>query len=495
MFADHKTETSALPALNAAWLKQYLPAYLWRENETPEEILALHVVQVWWDEKRTTVLYQMRLRNQANEEREQFYVGYLVAPERLREEFKSATKRAKLQPIAGRAACVIPEANLVLLAFPNDRKLRLFAQAELLPWLKAKWRQARATMPLRARQKKWRIIAARYEVLRYVPDKRFTMRCCLRLQHKDGRTKEVSVIAKQLSDGKKAKKSFLSLLGLQAAWANVSRLTPKRLLELRKAPMPVRFPRALGWDEERALIFLEELPGENLEGVLAEIAVAPMLHKVGAMLAKFHQTPKRVRKRVTYKSEMQEVRLALREIVAAFPAWRARLRALLLALKSSSEQGEPREVLLHGTFRLNHVFVHEGEPAVLDLDSMRMGPAEYDIANFLSALYYFEAQGRLTAAQRDEITRAFLQGYAAQAPFAVSAASVLWMLTSLLINKQASKYVSHHHPDREQKLACMLALAEEVMKLSRNLSEEITLANLGEKMPALNTNEITHLVS
>ncbi len=485
MFTDHKTEISALPALNPAWLRQYLPAYLWRENETPEEILAIHVVQVWWDEKRTTVLYQFRVRNVAGEEREQLYVGYLVAAERLREEFKSALKRAKLQPISGRPACVIAEANLVLLAFPNDRKLRLFAQEELLPWLKAKWRHTRATMPLRVRQKKWRITAARYDVLRYVPDKRFTMRCHLSLRHKNGATKETSVIAKQLSDGKKAKKSFLSLLGLQAAWANVQRLTPKRLLELRKTPMPVRFPRALGWDEERALIFLEELPGENLERLLAEIAVAPMLHKVGAMLANFHQAPRRVRKRVTYKSEMKEVRLALREIVEAFPGLRSRLHALLLALKTLPEHGASREVLLHGTFRLNHVFVHDGEPALLDLDSLRMGPAAYDIANFLSALYYFQAQGRLTAMQRDEIARAFLQGYAAQSPFEVSVASVLWMLASLLLNKQARKYVSHHHPDREQKLACMLALAEEAVQLSRNLSAELTLAKLGEMMPAL----------
>jgi Ser/Thr protein kinase RdoA (MazF antagonist) len=492
MFSDHKAETSSLPALNPAWLKQYLPEYLWRENETPQEILAPRVLQAWRDDKRTTVLYQMRLRDEASRERDQLYAGYLVAAERLAEEYKSALKRAKHQPAAGLAATVIPEASLVLLAFPNDRKLRLFAPEEFYPWLKAKWRSVCAALPRalprRARIKKWKLKAAHYEVLRYVPDKRCTMRCHVRVQRKDGTTKEAAFIAKQLSDGKKAKKLFLGLFGLQAAWAKVKRPAPGRLPALRKAPTPVRFPRALGWDEARALVFLEELPGKNLEHVLAEAELAPMLHKVGGMLAVFHRAPKRVRKRVSYKSEMKEVRLAAREIVAVFPNWRARLRELLLGLKGLAGPGEAREVLLHGTFRLNHVFVHDGEPALLDLDSMRTGPAAYDIANFLSALYYFEAQGRLTAEQREAITPSFLEGYAAQCECEVAPASVLWFFVSLMLNKQARKYATHHHPDRGQKLERMLALAEEALALRRNLPETATLTSLGVRLPPLTRN-------
>lgn len=482
MFSDHKTDTSALPGLNQSWLKQYLPEYLWREDETPEEILAVEVLQVWREEKRTTVLYQLRLRAHANGEREQLYVGYLVAPERLREEFKSATKRAKIQPRVGRAVCVVPEAHLILLAFPNDRKLRLFAQDELYPWLKAQWRQHREKLPRHARVRNWKLRAASYEVLRYVPDKRFTMRCLVRLERKDGASKEVRVIAKQLSDGKKAKKNFLSVLGLQAAWANVKKLTPRSVLALRHAPMPVRFPRALGWEEERAIVFLEELPGKNLEQVLGEIELAPMLRKVGAMLAAFHGAPKRVRKRVTYKSEMKEARLAVREIAAALPELRSRLLHLKQELDAFAPRHDTREVLLHGTFRLNHVFVHEGEPALLDLDSMRMGPPAYDLANFLTALYYFEAQGRLSAAQREEIVRAFLQGYAADSKPGVAPATVLWFFISLLLNKQASKYVKHHHPDRGEKIARMLDLAEAAAASRRKLPPETTLEQLMKQL-------------
>lgn len=483
MFADHKTETNALPALNPAWLKQYLPVYLWREHETPEEILALQVLQVWWDEKRTVILYRFCFRSHEGREREHLYVGYLVAADRLAEEYKSALKRAKLQPAAGRAATVVPEANLILLAFPNDRKLRLFSERELRHWLKVKWRAQRRALPKRAAWKKWKIRSAHSEVLRYVPDKRFTMRCHIRLQHKEGMTQEVSVIAKQLTDGKKAKKLYQSLITLQAAWNSCGRLTPARLLALREMPTPVRFPRALAWDQERAVVFLENLPGRNLEQVLSEVDLTQTFRAAGEMLAVFHSAPKRVRKRVSRTSEIKETRSAIREIAEAFPAWRERLRVLTSALKALAWQDETPEVLLHGTFRLNHIFIHEGELALLDLDSMRMGHPAYDLANFLSALYYFEAQGRLSPAQREEIANAFLAGYAAKTAHRISPATLLWFFISLLLNKQANKYLNHNHLDREEKLERMLALAEAAAALSRSLQEEVTLATLGARLP------------
>ncbi len=467
-----------------------MPAYLWREHEAPQEILALQILQVWWDEKRTTILYQFRFGAQTGGEREHLYVGFLVPAERLAEEYKTALKKARIQPVAGRAAAVVPEANLVLLAFPNDRKLQLFSEPELQCWLKEKWRQARRAFPKSARIKKWKIKAARYEVLRYVPGKRFTMRCRVLMQRKDGTAKEVSAIAKQLSDGKKAQKLFFSLVGLQAAWANIKRVTPARLRALHKIAMPVRFPRPLAWDRERALVFLEDLRGKNLEQVLSEVDLAQTFHAVGEMLATFHGAPKRVRKRVSRASEMKETRRALRDIAEALPAFRTRLLGLLRELKTQAWRDETSEVLLHGTFRLNHIFIHEGELALLDLDSMRMGHPAYDLANFLSALYYFEAQGRLTQAQREEITVAFLRGYAAKAVQPIASATLLWFLLSLLLNKQASKYLSHHHPDREEKLAHLLALAEATAASCRNLPAETTLATMGALLPpiARNTN-------
>jgi Ser/Thr protein kinase RdoA (MazF antagonist) len=140
-------------------------------------------------------------------------------------------------------------------------------------------------------------------------------------------------------------------------------------------------------------------------------------------------------------------------------------------------------VLLHGTFRLNHIFIHGDELALIDFDSLRMGHPAYDLANFLSSLYYLEAQDRLEPSQRQNIARHFLAGYAATAPLIVPPEVLLWFLADLLIKKQTYKYVKHFHEDRAQKVERMLALAEAALAGCQNVPIESNLATMWKSLP------------
>lgn len=463
-------------ALNAGWLKQHLPAYLWREDETPHELAHVSIVQTWPSKKRITVLYRLAWQNAAPALQERLYVGYFSAAERLAEEYKALSKKIKVTPAQGRAAVLVPEANLVLLAFPNDRKLRLLSEEGWHAELKAQWRRARKNAGKRL--KKWKLKASRVEVLRYVPDKRFTMRCHVLLKKRNGRERKFSFIAKQLTDYRKARRLFNALVDLEKSW------TARGQAATAGTAPPVRFPRALGWHQERAMILLEDLPGKNLEQALPEIDLAKTLQTAGEMLALFHTSAKRVHKKITPQSEIKEVRAALRELAAAAPELRPRLRNLLAGLKNNMPHGHEPPVLLHGTFRLNHIFVHDGRLALLDLDSMRMGPPAYDVANFFASLYYFEAEQRITAAQRRGIMQNFSRGYSQQAAHSPAPAAVFWFLASLLINKQAEKYATHFHAGRAEKIAAMLALAENVLaQICHGLPAGLSLSNAWQALP------------
>jgi aminoglycoside phosphotransferase (APT) family kinase protein len=174
----------------------------------------------------------------------------------------------------------------------------------------------------------------------------------------------------------------------------------------------------------------------------------------------------------------------MRIIRKTLPHFKPRLRAVFSAFKSFRWEDGLAPVLLHGTYRLNHIFLRHGELALLDLDSLRLGHPAYDVANFLSSLYYLEeAHGRLNPALRREISRYFLEGYAEKMPHAISPAAVLWFLASLLINKQAKKYVTHSHENCAEKVERMLALAETILTLGRHLPPELTFAALWQALP------------
>jgi aminoglycoside phosphotransferase (APT) family kinase protein len=110
------------------------------------------------------------------------------------------------------------------------------------------------------------------------------------------------------------------------------------------------------------------------------------------------------------------------------------------------------KVLLHGAFRPKHVFVHDGRLAMIDIDGMCVGHPAHDIAHFLSALYYDEAEELLSAGDRSLAVGRFLEGYSARAPWQLQSAAVLWCTAALLGYKQARKYVMHVHENREEKV-------------------------------------------
>lgn len=476
MFIENgKPDARLALALDPSWLQENLARSLWRESETPGQIDAVLVQQVRETKKGVTMLYSVAL-NGVSAPCEQMYVGYLVRYDDLAEEFKSLAKKAQIQPEHGRAVALLPEAGLILAAYPNDRKLALLSAEELRVWLPEHLHEISAG---ELRNEDWRVQNVTLEPLRYVPERRFTAHCRAQLEAmptsnspRGGalRCKEISFIAKQVGDEKKAKRLYRNLLSLEHALAQLEHV-------------PFRVPRALAWNESRAAVFIEYLPGNNLKQLLFELNLERMMPRVGEMLAVFHRVEKRVRKRVSFSSELRENREALRDIAEVLPQMRPRLRRLFAALEQMRWASACAPALLHGTFRLNHVFLHEDELVLFDLDSLRLGDPAYDLANFLTSLYYLEAQERIAPELRRKIASHFLQGYAAAAKNQVAPFAVLWFFASLMINKQASKYVGHFHDDCEDKVARMLGLAEAALSAAQTLPAKMALTELAKVLP------------
>jgi thiamine kinase-like enzyme len=453
------------PAFSPQWLKENLSQYLWRENEPPGDVVQLEILYAGMSLGRPTGLYQVELKGRDGHVRRQMYVGYVVPGNLASDEYKAVLNSATIEPPVGRAVAFVPEANLILSAYPNDRKMRLLSEADLKIWLAGHLGEISNGV---LEDWRWQVGETKVEMLRYVPNKRFTARCRAKIQAENGLEKEILFIAKQLSDAKKAKNLYRHLLLLRQAWSD----------------HPVVFlPQALAVDEKNAIVFIEDMPGKNLKHALAEINWTQVMPAVGGLLANFHRAQIRVRKAVSIESELREVRDAMRAMVNAFPPFQPRLKEFYEKFQSWQPGDKAPEVLLHGTYRLNHIFIHEGRLALLDLDSLRMGHPAYDVANFLSSLYYWEAQESVSLPQRRRIARHFLEGYAAKAASAISSAAALWFLASLLINKQAKKYVAHFHEDREEKLRRMLAAAELALAKCRQASNDLTLAALWKALP------------
>ncbi len=454
-------------AVQPEWLKERLSEKLLFNHTNGYRLETIKVRNVWETSKRTTILYDMVFAN-GGEKRRQMYVGSLVPDGKLAKEQGAFEKHAVSAPPWGPAVTTLPEINLVLASFPSDRKMALLRADDVLGWL----RRHPDLMPWQHSpqpgMEDWR---CEIDVLKYVPAKRFTALCRVHYPHEDGNWRTFLLVAKQLNEPQKARQSCNNLKQLNRELTRIY----ETLRSETSNPEPPEFviPKAYGVLDSRSTAFIEYIPGDNLKQLLPQIEIDPVFTQVGGLLAVFHRLEKRVRKQVTLRNEIAEVRLALDTVIDALPELEQRLMRFYHEFRRTVTVEDAPEVLLHGSFRLNHIF-HTGERlALLDLDSLRMGHPAYDLANFLSSLYYLEAQEKITPEVRSAIGSAFLKGYNDWAANAPSPNSVLWFLSSLLMNKQAYKYVTHQHGDRGYKVLRMLGLAERCLQLTASLPPSI----------------------
>jgi hypothetical protein len=463
-------------ALGSRWLQERLPQHLWREDERPGELLAVRVVQVHAQAKQTTAVYHLTLRTPSEEVIEQSYVGYAAADgARLRKDYQTIAARAAVAPRAGRSVALLPEANLLLVACPNDPEMgALLSAEELKRWVEDHPGTGVLGVP---GARRGRVEDARVILLRYMPAKRATSRCWIRYVDAGGTEQTASCIAKQFADKDKARRLYRNLLALARCWSG------ERRPEGGAAHFALRLPRALAFDRAKGLVLIEVARGRDVSTALGELDLETTIPAVGRLLARLHRMPAAVRrgvpKRVSRRSELEDTRVVLADVGRAFPRLRARARRLLERLSAAPLDVRTRTVVLHGSFRLNHVFIDDAALTLLDLDGLRTGEPAVDVATFLSSLYQTEAEGRLDPSLRPPLMRLFLRGYLGAVPWSLEPAGLSWFLANLLINKQARKYLRHDDADREAKLARMLALAEQALAIAAVPPAGVEVGELG----------------
>jgi hypothetical protein len=385
--------------------------------------------------KRLILLYAMDLAAGGRVWRDRLVTGIVVPPERFADERHARLGAARVEAEPGPAVIAVPEADLLLVPYPNDRRLRI-PDAAALEAAVARHPGLRDALGDGAG-------ALEIEVLRYVPDKRWTARV-----RRAGEASR-SVVVKLAPDAATATRTGAALTALHEA--------------LRRADLGLRVPRVVAVDAALGLVAVESLDGRDLERALPELEDHGVLERAGARVARFHGVALATARTRSAGATTQEVREAAHEIAWAAPELAARVARLAVALGATTPSGAD-DALLHGSLRMNHLFVQADGLAMVDLDGVRRGPREYDLANFLASLYYLEAEGRIEPARRRRASAAFLRGYADGAPHAASATRTLWFLAALLIEKQAPKCATRPGPHRLRKTTRMVDLAERCLE-------------------------------
>jgi aminoglycoside phosphotransferase (APT) family kinase protein len=448
--------------VDQSWLKERLERYLWRDNEIPGHVVSVEMVQSRRRYKEAVrSQYQVTLRGRDDKLVEQTYIGSRLLDAARRIEPESWLWEAAVVPPVGRSVVRIPEAGLELVALPNEQQVCVCAEAGLRSWL---MEQSTLLANRGRRGPCWAVKDSVVRLVRYKRGRCVTLRCRGSFAAAGCTERPFAFIAKQFRNKKRAEALHRNLVYLGKHFANSSAL--------------LCVPRALTFDQKIGLVVMEEMPGKALDQVLDEVHRQQTMREVGRMLANLHQTPRRVRRSISRRMELAEVGRAAKTIRRVVPAVSARLDACIARCQATAWAEPVPKVMLHGAYRPNHLLVHEGRLAVIDVDGIRMGHPAYDLADFLWSLHYLAERNRISRAVRDLSARRFIEGYAAHAPWRLSPRAVLWFLATRLIHKQARRHVMHEEENRQEKVERVLTLTEAVLARFEELRDASRLETI-----------------
>lgn len=364
----------------------------------------------------------------------------------------SRFRKAQLQPLVappvGRPLLHIPELDMVVWNFPNDRKLaglpalvdRASLRGAILPPIVA------ATWGDR-----WTIAELNSEPVHYVAEHTFTLRARLGLvEAGSGVTQAATLYGKVYGDDQGA----AAYGRMQQLWHSAARRSGRLLMA-----------QPLGYQADQRLLWQRGLDGTPmLEHDAHSAAWDELLSQAAAAVAALHTSTIVGTHVVASADILHTLHRAARLVALARPSCAEALGRLVERLSTQArELGERPQAVLHGDLHLKNFMVLPRGVALIDLDTLCAGDPLRDLGSFVAGLYVrglLEPPSLPAVEQRVE---RFVQAYERQVGLAVAEADLNWHIAAALIGERAARCITRLKAGR-------LAMVERIVELADRIS-------------------------
>ncbi len=382
--------------------------------------------------------YCIGMRSAAGERGEQWISARLYEAGGSAARYLKAKRRRLEAPRYGPPVWHVPALDMVVWAFPNDRKLRAMAaciepariRAGLVPALVGAVHGA-----------DWQLDGCSHRVVHYVPEHGLSVRAELTLRRRSsGADKHWCLFGKTYYD----RRGFDTYRLMQRLWAS-----PVRRAGALNMPRPVLYQAA------HRLLWQEAVPGV----MLADCAGAEAYAQAGLQVAALHGAAIEVNGAIECSSLLERIDRAAATLAAvsserARRLWRA---CGWLFERAAGVDFTPRAVL-HGDLHAKNILIDRQSAALIDFDAATAGPPALDVASFLAGLLYANA-GDIERSMGP--MRAFLDAYRGAAAWRVERRDLEWCFVYALVAERVYRCVTRMKPGRLALIDRLIELAEQ----------------------------------
>ncbi len=413
------------------------------------ELTACDIERVKYRPRRNCLIgYKLKLREPATGAcHEQRLCAGIYAPDDARTRYDKASSEAHATCAWFAPVSLIAPLNMIVWAFPNERKLSALPvmtdsaglREDLLPAVvRARWGED------------WKITDVSHDVTCYFPEHSCTISADLTLVHASGAPRRAwSVLGKTRYDDAGAE-TFRCMTQL---WRGGDR-------------DDASYARPLGYQPEHRLLWQERVPGQTLDSLLnRSVFDMALLVRAARALAALHRTPLTAARRVV-TSDVVERLISTEALVAgAYPQCAAALAQATEHLRCRvSSLNTHTSATLHGDLHSNNILVDAARVYLIDLDRVSNGPPLAELGSFLAELIY---RACLSGTALDALTPVLnntVQAYRQAAPWPVTDEEVDWYTAAALLNERAFRCVTSLKPGRMEILGQLVDIAARVSR-------------------------------
>ncbi len=350
--------------------------------------------------------------------------------------FARAQTAEPVAPEIGPPVLHIEDLDMVLWAFPNERKLNTLASLSEAAHLEA----ILPELVARRLGSGWRLAGFRHAVVHYTPEHT----CCVRVDleaTRGGRMagRRLTLFGKTYYNDQ-GKEAWLVARGL---WASRN--------------LGFVVPRPITYQPGVRTFWQEMVPGNVLAMNAGDAA---SFRAAGIAIARLHQQPVACARRIEVADVVDRLHAIVDLLCCVRPDLARPAEEIVTRLADCAPVFDALpSVTLHGDLHAKNILIDRGRVALIDLDNVAMGSPLLDLGSFVAALLYRNLLLCQAPHRAMDAIEAFINGYRSQVPWPVMARRLDWFIAAALLHERVYRVITRLKPGRLESLAALVHLA------------------------------------
>lgn len=457
-------------ALDGCTMKEMFQATLFETEQSGKQckITDCEVVYVKYKPKMAcTVCYKVVIQDiYTNQEYSQLHSAKIFEPGNSTRRFQKAQTLPLVQPRYGKPLVHIPEFDMIVWSFPNDRKLEALAQLTNPAIVQEKFLPE---LLVRLFGQGWIITCITADVMNYVPWYSCTIKITAQIHSQQlNEEKSLTLYAKTYSDPESGARANAIMHEL---WETAERKSGE-----------FRMARPVWYDSTHKIFWQLAVPGKTLLQVdLRSPYFANLLEKVGCTIAGLHMLRVTSAQPIRFEDLVSRLRHTHLELSLLKPSVIHMLHTIVTLLVDQAEGlGEQPETTLHGDLHLKNFIVDGTSVTMIDLDEVGRGSPFHDVGSCVAFVLYQGLELGIFESQIYDLVGGFIQEYRRHVTWDVPEPVLRWYVVAALIEERVTRCLKKAKPGTVQQVERLVQLAYRLASGDQKIPMEGTRAFVDE---------------